>query len=42
MSGEPAGSCALVMATVVINPPWSRTLPKPDLHGGCGLGAKGT
>src|SRR5665213_252748 len=32
MSGKPAGSCALVMAAVVINPPRSRTLPKPDLR----------
>src|SRR6202161_4495429 len=32
MSGKPAGSCALVMAAVVINPPRSRALPKPDLR----------
>src|SRR3954453_21841667 len=36
MSGIPAGSWALVMAAVVINPPRSRTLPKPDLQIGCG------
>src|ERR1700694_146449 len=38
MSGKPAGSCTLVMAAVVINPPRSRTLPKPDLRRGCGWG----
>src|SRR6202142_384032 len=41
MSGKPAGSCALVMAAVVINPPRSRALPKPDLRWlqiGAGLG----
>src|ERR1700722_485550 len=36
MSGKPAGapadSCALVMAAVVISPPRSRALPKPDLR----------
>src|SRR6202453_5482730 len=32
MSGKPAGSCALVMAAVVINPPRSGGLPKPDLR----------
>src|SRR4051812_35858442 len=31
MSGKPAGSSSLVMAAVVINPPRSRALPKPDL-----------
>src|ERR1700738_5733322 len=40
MSGKPAGapadSCTLVMAAVVINPPRSRMLPKPDLRHGCG------
>src|SRR3979411_3166533 len=41
MSGRPAGaapadSCTLVMAAVVINPPRSRMLPKPDLRHGCG------
>src|ERR1700733_14263240 len=36
MSGIPAGSCGLVMAAVVINPPRSRTLPKPDSCNGCG------
>ena len=36
MSGKPAGSCALVMAAVVISPPRSRALPKPDLRCGCG------
>src|SRR3979411_3138576 len=47
MSGRPAGagpadSCTLVVAAVVINPPRSRTLPKPDLRNGCGLGARRT
>src|SRR5215213_2097853 len=28
ISGKPAGSCALVMAAVVINPPRSRALPE--------------
>jgi len=32
----------LVMAAVVINPPRSRTLPKPDLHIGCGWVLTGT
>src|ERR1039457_5529957 len=32
MSGKPAGSCALVMAAVVLNPPRSRALPQPDLR----------
>src|ERR1700681_4697701 len=37
MSGKPAGSWTLVMAAVVINPPGSRALPKPD----CGVAADG-
>src|ERR1700730_9168489 len=32
MSGKPAGSCTLVMAAVVIDPPRARALPKPDLR----------
>src|ERR1700745_3460301 len=34
MSGIPAGSSIRVMAAVVINPPWSRSIPKPDLRRG--------
>src|SRR6266436_2383431 len=39
MSGKPACSWTLVMAAVVINPPRSRTLPKPDLRHWLRMGA---
>src|ERR1700710_2803607 len=42
MSGMPTGSCDLVMAAVVINPPRSRAFPKPALRYGCGWGLFGT
>jgi hypothetical protein len=42
MSGNPVGSCALVVAAVVINPPGSRAFPETRFAVWLRMGASGT